>query len=135
MSPPRRGAVVAGAAALSGTLLPGWVAFAAVSVVLIAIAVDAWQVRRPPQVTRAVPAILSRGVPVANAQVVGNEGRHLKLVLGQDGQTMDGIAFRMGPRLDEVGDWVDVVYALEVNEWNGERRLQLNIQDLRPAER
>ena len=62
------------------------------------------------------PRFLSRSVPVANAQVVGNEGRHLKLLLGVEGQT------------------VDMVYALEVNEWNGERRLQLNVQDLRPSE-
>jgi single-stranded-DNA-specific exonuclease len=85
------------------------------------------------------PRFLSRGVPVANAQVVGSEGRHLKLLLGADGQTVDGIAFGMGPRFEELGgaasgNLVDVVYALEVNEWNGERRLQLNVQDLRASE-
>jgi single-stranded-DNA-specific exonuclease len=80
-----------------------------------------------------IPCFLSRSVPVANAQVVGNEGRHLKLVLGSDGQLVDGIAFGMGPRFEELGDRIDVVYALEVNEWNGERRLQLNVQDLRPS--
>jgi single-stranded-DNA-specific exonuclease len=80
------------------------------------------------------PRFLSREVPVANAQVVGSEGRHLKLLLGADGQTLDGIAFGMGPRFEELGDRVDIVYALEVNEWNGERRLQLNVQDLRPCQ-
>jgi hypothetical protein len=40
----------------------------------------------------------------------------------------------MGPRFEELGDLVDVVYALEVNEWNGERRLQLNVQDIRSSE-
>jgi single-stranded-DNA-specific exonuclease len=80
------------------------------------------------------PCFLSRGVPVANAQVVGSEGRHLKLALGSDEQLVDGIAFRMGPLFEELGDRVDVVYALEVNEWNGERRLQLNVQDLRNSE-
>lgn len=81
-----------------------------------------------------VPCFLSRGVPVANAQVVGSEGRHLKLVLGSDGQLVDGIAFGMGPQFEELGQRIDVVYALEVNEWNGERRLQLNVQDLRTSE-
>jgi len=28
---------------------------------------------------------------------------------------------------------VDIVYHLEVNEWNDQRRLQLNVQDIRPA--
>jgi single-stranded-DNA-specific exonuclease len=91
------------------------------------------------------PRFLSRGVPVAHAQVVGNDGRHLKLVLGTDEQRMDAIAFRMGERFEELfggaevgalaGSGIDVVYALEVNEWNGERRLQLNVQDLRLSER
>jgi single-stranded-DNA-specific exonuclease len=80
------------------------------------------------------PLFLSREVPVANAQVVGSEGRHLKLLLGANDQTLDGIAFGMGPRFEELRDLIDVVYALEVNEWNGERRLQLNVQDLRPSE-
>jgi single-stranded-DNA-specific exonuclease len=80
------------------------------------------------------PRFLSRGVPVANAQVVGNEGRHLKLTLGSDGQLLDGIAFGMGSRFEELGERIDVVYALEVNEWNAERRLQLNVQDLRPSQ-
>ena len=28
---------------------------------------------------------------------------------------------------------MDIVYYLEENEWNGQRRMQLNIQDMRPA--
>jgi len=28
---------------------------------------------------------------------------------------------------------VDIVYHLEVNEWNDQRRLQLNVQDVRPS--
>jgi hypothetical protein len=29
---------------------------------------------------------------------------------------------------------IDVVYMLEFNNWNGERRMQLEIKDLRPSE-
>jgi hypothetical protein len=28
---------------------------------------------------------------------------------------------------------VDIVYHLEVNEWNDQQRLQLNVQDVRPS--
>jgi single-stranded-DNA-specific exonuclease len=80
------------------------------------------------------PVFLSRGVTVAQAQAVGNEGRHLRLQLDGDGQVRDAIAFKQGERLEGLGDRVDVVYCLEANEWNGERRLQLNVQDIRPAE-
>jgi single-stranded-DNA-specific exonuclease len=93
----------------------------------------------------ATPVFLSQGVPVVQAQAVGSEGRHLRLQLGSagglgaDGQVRDAIAFSQGDRLEGLGERirsgerVDVVYTLEVNEWNGERRLQLNVQDLRPA--
>jgi single-stranded-DNA-specific exonuclease len=81
-----------------------------------------------------VPLYLSRNVQVVAAEQVGTEGHHLRLVLGADGETRNGIAFRMGPRRSELGERVDVVYALDVNEWNGERRLQLVVQDVRPAE-
>jgi hypothetical protein len=30
--------------------------------------------------------------------------------------------------------YVDLVYSIGVNEWNGRRDLQLMVQDLRPAE-
>jgi single-stranded-DNA-specific exonuclease len=76
---------------------------------------------------------VSRNVPVTQATTVGSEGQHLKLSLGDDEVTRDAIGFRMGERLSGLGDLVDIVYHLEVNEWNGERRLQLNLRDIRPA--
>jgi single-stranded-DNA-specific exonuclease len=80
------------------------------------------------------PVFLSRDASVANAQTVGNEGRHLRLQLRAEGRVWDAIAFRQGERMQALGERVDVVYSLEVNEWNGERRLQLNVRDIRPAE-
>jgi single-stranded-DNA-specific exonuclease len=97
------------------------------------------------------PVFLSRGVSVVRAQAVGAEGRHLRLSLAdgqhpadtkhpadtehpaESGQARDAIAFSQGHLLEGLGQRVDVVYALEVNEWNGERRLQLNVQDIRPT--
>ena len=81
-----------------------------------------------------MPLFLSRGVPVRDVRLVGSEGRHLKLMLGEGSGIRDAIAFRQGERMAKLGDRVDVAYHLEVNEWNGERRLQLNVQDIRTAE-
>ena len=56
-----------------------------------------------------------------------------------EGQPLAGQIFSAQPnaahlaeRLDveQVPDRVDVAYTLEVNEWNREKRLQLNVQDL-----
>ena len=79
------------------------------------------------------PLFLSQNVPVQNRRAVGSDGQHLKLWLSDGQTTWDGIAFRQGEWADKLPDQVDLVYHLEINEWNGQRRLQLNVQDIRPA--
>jgi len=79
------------------------------------------------------PLLLSRRAIVRSARAVGTDGSHLKLALS-DGQTRwDAIAFRQGQWAGQLPPRVDVVYSLEINEWRGERRLQLNVKDLRPS--
>jgi len=80
------------------------------------------------------PLFLSRRVQLREARAVGREGRHLRLLLTEGRAVWGGIGFGLGSWAGRLGDRVDVVYAIEVNEWNGERRLQLNVQDLRPSE-
>jgi hypothetical protein len=47
----------------------------------------------------------------------------------------EAIAFKQGPRIQELAQnrYVDFVYVLEQNEWQGVRNLQLRILDFRPA--
>jgi len=81
----------------------------------------------------AEPVFVSRNVSVRHCRAVGNDSAHLKVLL-HDGKSMwDGIAFRQGDWADHLPDRVDVAYHLQLNEWRGEQRLQLNIQDIRPA--
>jgi single-stranded-DNA-specific exonuclease len=77
---------------------------------------------------------VSRRLRVRDARCVGADGKHLKLTLEQDGVVWDAIAFRQGERLTRLPALLDLAYSVEVNEWEGRRRLQLNVQDLRPAE-
>ena len=79
------------------------------------------------------PLFLSRDVRVQDHRAVGAEGRHLKLVLVNNGIIWDGIAFRQGEWAGKLPNRVDIVYRIEVNEWNGRKRLQLNVRDIRPA--
>jgi single-stranded-DNA-specific exonuclease len=84
----------------------------------------------------ARPVLLSRGVRVHGAWSKGADGRTLKLRLGDaEGPVIDAVGFRMGELVNQLagGQHIDVVYRLEVNEWNGERCLQLRLLDLRPA--
>ena len=54
-----------------------------------------------------------------------------------DGQTArEAIGFGMGAMLGDVSSAssVDAVYSLECNEWNGDERLQLKLEDIRPSQ-
>ena len=80
------------------------------------------------------PLFLSRRVQLREARAVGREGHHLRLLLSDGRAVWHGIGFGLGSWAGGLGDRVDIVYTIEVNEWNEERRLQLNVQDLRPSE-
>ncbi len=82
------------------------------------------------------PLLCTRRVRVREARTVG-DGKHLRLIVdgGPNSPVLDAVAFHRGewqPHLDD-GSLIDIVYQLEANEWQGRRRLQLNIEDLRIA--
>jgi len=83
------------------------------------------------------PVLLSAGVHVVDARPRGADGQHLKLLLRKDGGPIhEAIAFRLGHLADALRrhSLIDVAYTLECNTWNGERRLQINVKDLRRAQ-
>ncbi len=80
------------------------------------------------------PVFLSRYLRLVDARPVGKDGKHLKLYLGDErGKQMNGIAFQQGEHYNDLGRYVDVVYQLEENVWNGQRSLQMNILDIRKS--
>lgn len=82
------------------------------------------------------PLLVVRDCRVRSARAVGS-GKHLKLVLdGYPGSAvLDAIGFGLGERANALAadDHLDIAFYLEVNEWQGRRSLQLNVQDLRTA--
>ena len=81
------------------------------------------------------PVFASRGLEVLSARLVGSDGKHLKLAV-RDPRTrtgMDAIAFRMGEWYGNLPSRVDLAYAVEINEFNGRKSLQLNVKDMRGA--
>ncbi|MDD3486771.1 MAG: single-stranded-DNA-specific exonuclease RecJ [Candidatus Moranbacteria bacterium] len=78
------------------------------------------------------PIFLTRDFIVRGVKVVGNGQKHLKLALeGEKSKFFEGIFWRAGERSGEisVGDEISTVYHLKSNEWNGNRKLELNIID------
>lgn len=77
---------------------------------------------------------VSRDVKIKSFRPVGSEGKHLKVTLDDEcGGFMDCIGFRMGPLHASIPQRVDLLYSLELNEYNGRKSLQLNLKDIKPA--
>lgn len=64
---------------------------------------------------------------------MGSSREHLRLKLRQGGTVWDGVGFDLCQYLPEVSSPLDIVYSLEVDRWNGEERLRLNILDFSPS--
>ena len=83
------------------------------------------------------PVFALRGVTAENVRMVGKEGAHLKLRLSDGDAGISGIGFGMaeshGP-LARSGEPLDAAVKLEEDVWNGRRRIQAKLVDLKPAE-
>lgn len=63
---------------------------------------------------------------------VGPYKTHLKLniIAGADSKTYNAIGFNLGAKITEIQNEFDIVYALDENEWNGVKSIQLLLKDL-----
>ena len=82
------------------------------------------------------PVFASRGVSIVELRTVGMDGAHLKMKVGDGGTIFDAIGFKFGSMAERLtrGDKLDIAYTFEENEWNGERKYQLNIKDIKYAD-
>jgi single-stranded-DNA-specific exonuclease len=81
------------------------------------------------------PVFVTRGVKIRDSRAVGAGGAHLRFVLDDGDEGLEGIGFGAGARHAEVarGGRFDVAYRLEVNRWNGRSRIQAQLVDFRPG--
>lgn len=94
---------------------------------------DHLQKLRPFGTRNPSPLFVSRGLKVVACSAVGKDLSHLKLrVQSKTGKIVDAIGFRFGEWISKLslGCHVDLVYEVDVNEWNGNRELQIKIVDL-----
>jgi len=80
------------------------------------------------------PTLVMKNATLERLTTVGN-GRHLRLRLRCGRHSFQCIWFSSADQLHclETGELVDVAFEPQINEFKGERNLQLNIQDIRPA--
>ncbi len=92
------------------------------------------------------PIFLLKNIRVSSIDTVGKgttngNGRHLRFQLSVDttyntqGLSTKAMGFGMGERVVElaVGDRIDVLFNLAIDEWNGNRELMLRVVDFRKA--
>lgn len=78
------------------------------------------------------PRVLFQAARVADKRAIGKESKHLKLSLGAGRSGLDAIGFGMGDMAKTLapGCRIDLVGELSINEWNGRRSPQVQLQDL-----
>lgn len=78
------------------------------------------------------PVFLSRHLQVLEARQIGNVGQHIRLKLKQGSAVWDAVGWDLGIYCAEVTKFIDAVFSLEMNHWNGDHYLRLNVVDFSP---
>lgn len=78
-----------------------------------------------------IPLFAYKGLRINSIRTL-TEGKHLKLTLKDDNIIIDAIGFNMGNLVNDylIGDKVDVVGVLEINNFNGIENVQINLKDI-----
>ena len=78
------------------------------------------------------PAFLFSNVHPVESRAIGVDHAHLKLKVSQEDSLLDIIAFNYGGKAEALksDSSVSVVGTLEINEWNGNKKPQLQLMDL-----
>ena len=81
------------------------------------------------------PILGLKNVKIKNIRPMGNSGNHARFIGEIDGEEVELVAFFAEHIIEEVkeGDMIDVAVTIGENEWQGERRLQLRVEDARRA--
>jgi single-stranded-DNA-specific exonuclease len=79
------------------------------------------------------PVFISRNIKVVGCRTMGSDGGHLRLKLEQGGMVWDCVAFGAGANQAEMSAPIDIVYNLELDQWNGKSTLRLNLLDFAKA--
>jgi len=79
------------------------------------------------------PRFLARNLEITVVEPVGRDGAHLRLMAKNGGAPKKFIGFNLAEAHAadlKIGDKIDIVFEMGVNEWNGNRELQYKIVDI-----
>lgn len=83
------------------------------------------------------PIFLLKNVMVEEVSTVGAEGKHLKMKVKSaksvDKSVINAIAWRRGEDAPEVGDCIDIIGKLSLEEFRGRTSLSITVEDFKPT--
>mgnify|MGYP001561622980 CR=1 FL=1 len=89
------------------------------------------------------PKYVANGLTLVEALPMGQDGKHLRLMGKHNSQIIrKTVGFGLGDTKRHPNDWkinlhpgdkIDMVFKIGVNEWNGNRELELKIEDLKKS--
>jgi single-stranded-DNA-specific exonuclease len=79
------------------------------------------------------PTLMIRGAKILSVKQVGKQGEHLQFPVQLGDKKFQAIAFRFGEHLDKINpeNNYDIAFNLEINEWQGYKKLQMKVVDLK----
>ncbi len=79
------------------------------------------------------PVLMMKGLTIERITMVGG-GRHMRLRLRSGRYGVNAIYFSANPQAVSIqtGDLVDIAFTPQINEFRGERAVQMNVLDIRP---
>ena len=80
------------------------------------------------------PVLMMKGMLIERITMVGG-GRHMRLRLRSGRSSLNAIYFSANPETASIqpGDAVDIAFVPQINEFRGERSVQMNVLDIRPS--
>jgi len=80
------------------------------------------------------PTLMMKNLTIERITMVGG-GRHMRLRLRSGRFGLNAIYFSANPSAASIqtGDLVDIAFTPQINEFRGERSVQMNVQDIRPS--
>ncbi len=93
---------------------------------------ESLQLLEPYGVGNPIPMFVCRGVNLADISGI-SDGKHTRFTFGNTNKTVSGMYFSNSP--DSlglyVGDKVDILFSLDINEWQDRKSVQLIVRDIK----
>ena len=78
------------------------------------------------------PKFVSRNLSISGQPRLMGKGEHIRFIVSQNGRNYPAVGFKLSSHYEDLirGVPVDIAYVVEVNQWQGQSNIQLNVRDI-----